>query len=90
MLLFFSVFAGLRRSEKYTNGNPQSVADAMTHALLAKYPKMRYLVGTDANVFFRVLTWLPEWVVDSILGWPAPYGKLSEDLDDSWSSMKWQ
>lgn len=80
--IWFTVIGGMHLAEKHVKGNPQTVADSMTHALLAKHPKMRYLVGTDAKVFFRLLTWLPEWIVDHILGWPAPYGKQCPEFEE--------
>lgn len=73
----------MRAFSQYKSQNIQPVIDAMTHALFAKYPKMSYLVGPDARVFFRILSWLPEKVVDHLLGWPKPYGPLCEDLTEA-------
>jgi len=47
-------------------GNPQQVSDVYTHAVLAKYPKQRYLVGTDAWLLFSWLPLLPSWIADYI------------------------
>lgn len=80
--IYFSVTGGIKLTAKYMSTRPQSVADAMTHALLSKYPKMRYLVGTDAHLFFRMLSLLPERAGDYILGWPKPYGKLCPDVQE--------
>ncbi|XP_045176568.2 retinol dehydrogenase 7-like [Mercenaria mercenaria] len=66
----------------FINKKPQNVADSMVHALLAKYPKMAYSVGLDAVLVFGFLSWLPEWLVDKLIGWPAPYGKLCSELED--------
>ncbi|KAL3832402.1 hypothetical protein ACJMK2_024049 [Sinanodonta woodiana] len=44
------------------------VVDAYTHALTARFPKARYTVGWDANLFFRPLSLLPDWVADLIIG----------------------
>jgi hypothetical protein len=74
------VVNGIKQTGKYTSPNTQAVADAITHALFAKYPKMSYLVGPDAHLFFRMLSWLPEKAVDYILGWPKPYGPMCKDL----------
>lgn len=76
-----SVIKCIRNTDSVVRGNPQTVADAMMHALLAKHPTMRYLVGTDATIFFLLLTWLPEWIIDHILGWPAPYGKRCPEFE---------
>ncbi|XP_045176008.2 retinol dehydrogenase 7-like [Mercenaria mercenaria] len=76
------IINGMKLSAKHVRGHPQTVADAMTHALVAKQPKLRYLVGTDAHLFFRLLSWLPEWIVDHIIGWPAPYGEVSRDFEE--------
>ncbi|WAR09697.1 hypothetical protein MAR_034773 [Mya arenaria] len=42
------------------------VADVMTHALLARRPWSRYLVGTDAKTIYRLIGILPEWIGDRI------------------------
>ncbi|KAK3596836.1 hypothetical protein CHS0354_015693 [Potamilus streckersoni] len=44
------------------------VVDAYTHALTARFPKTRYSVGWDANLFFRPLSLLPDWVADLMFG----------------------
>ncbi|WAR09695.1 H17B6-like protein [Mya arenaria] len=54
--------------------NPQDVADVMTHALLARRPWSRYLVGTDAKTHYSLIGVLPEWIGDRMFGWPVPYG----------------
>ncbi|KAJ8319771.1 hypothetical protein KUTeg_001358 [Tegillarca granosa] len=43
------------------------VVDAYVHALTAKYPKIRYMVGTDANTIFRFLYMCPDWISDYII-----------------------
>ncbi|KAK3095115.1 hypothetical protein FSP39_010460 [Pinctada imbricata] len=48
------------------------VVDAYVHALCAKYPKNRYVVGTDANTVFRFLWTVPEWLSDFILSIQLP------------------
>ncbi|WAR07583.1 RDH7-like protein, partial [Mya arenaria] len=74
------IMGGVRLASQYVNNRPQSVADAMAHALLAKYPKICYPVGYDAYLFFGFMRMIPEWVGDYILGWPAPYGRQCEDF----------
>ncbi len=44
-----------------------TVADAIEHALTAKRPKARYLVGTDGKLFGHVVTRLPDRVRDSLV-----------------------
>jgi len=43
---------------------PAKVADAIEHALTAKRPKARYLVGPDAKLMGHVITRLPDRVRD--------------------------
>lgn len=64
------------QENKKTLQNPENVADAMVHALLGKYPKLRYIIGYDANTFFRVMALVPDWIADRVIGWPEPYGEL--------------
>lgn len=66
----------------FINTKPQKVVDVMAHALLAKHPKNSYAVGLDATLFFGFLSWFPEWLVDRLLGWPAPDGHLCSELQN--------
>ncbi|XP_060073990.1 retinol dehydrogenase 16-like [Ylistrum balloti] len=54
------------------------VVDAFTHALIAAYPRTRYVVGLDANVVFRLIWSLPEWIGDrlvaALVNYPVPAG----------------
>ncbi len=43
------------------------VADAIEHALTAKRPKARYLVGTDGKLFGHVVTRLPDRARDALV-----------------------
>ncbi|XP_021347792.1 retinol dehydrogenase 2-like [Mizuhopecten yessoensis] len=43
------------------------VVDALTHALIAVYPRARYVVGLDANIVFRFIWNLPEWIGDRVV-----------------------
>jgi NAD(P)-dependent dehydrogenase (short-subunit alcohol dehydrogenase family) len=45
-----------------------SVAAAVEHALTARRPKARYLVGPDAKIFGHVLTRMPDRVRDTLVG----------------------
>ena len=46
---------------------PDKVAQAVEHALTARRPKARYLVGPDAKMFGHVLTRLPDRVRDALV-----------------------
>ncbi|XP_052809181.1 retinol dehydrogenase 7-like [Mya arenaria] len=74
------IMGGVRLASQYVSNRPQSVAEAMAHALLAKYPRMCYPVGYDAYIFFGFMRMIPERVGDYILGWPAPHGRQCEDF----------
>lgn len=67
-ILFILVNEGSRELEGRL-GNPATfmVPDAYVHALTSSFPKYRYLVGSDANTFFRFLWSVPEWMSDFIL-----------------------
>lgn len=43
------------------------VVNSHVHAITAKYPKYRYLVGYDAHCYFWPLMYLPEWISDFCL-----------------------
>jgi NAD(P)-dependent dehydrogenase (short-subunit alcohol dehydrogenase family) len=58
-----------------TGVSPEKVARAVEHALTARRPKTRYLVGRDAWVRARVETLLPDRVRDRILARVLRYGK---------------
>ncbi|XP_053373547.1 17-beta-hydroxysteroid dehydrogenase type 6-like [Mercenaria mercenaria] len=47
--------------------NVNEVVDAYIHAITAKYPLKRYLVGTDARFMMRALWLLPECASDFII-----------------------
>ena len=38
------------------------VVDALTHALLAKHPKERYIIRPDAKFVFIPMSYLPIWL----------------------------
>ena len=44
------------------------VLDAYEHALLARFPRTRYLVGYDARFVWMNVQWMPEWLGDFIMG----------------------
>lgn len=75
------LIGGIKLTSAYVSSKPQYVAEAMMHALLARFPKSSYLVGLDAHLFFRIMMILPDWIGDYILGWPQPYGNMCQELE---------
>jgi NAD(P)-dependent dehydrogenase (short-subunit alcohol dehydrogenase family) len=62
--------AGARASAKNaeaSGASPEKVADAVEHALTAKRPKTRYLVGSDAKAIARVVRHLPDRTRDRLM-----------------------
>ncbi|KAK3094593.1 hypothetical protein FSP39_003745 [Pinctada imbricata] len=53
------------------------VVDAYLHALTSSYPKIRYRVGRDVQFLIPIVNYLPEWVIDILVGqlMPVPKGK---------------
>ena len=53
----------------------EAVVEAVLHALTAKQPKTRYLVGRDAKLRAVMLRWLPDrwhdWILKKVLKLPA-------------------
>jgi hypothetical protein len=51
-----------------------AVVQAVLHALTAKRPKTRYLVGTDAKIRAIMVKWLPDrlqdWILKKVLQLP--------------------
>jgi NAD(P)-dependent dehydrogenase (short-subunit alcohol dehydrogenase family) len=45
------------------------VAEAVVHALTARRPKTRYLVGIDAKIRAAMAAWLPDRVQDRVVRW---------------------
>jgi NAD(P)-dependent dehydrogenase (short-subunit alcohol dehydrogenase family) len=56
---------------------PERVADAVQHALTAKRPKTRYLVGTDARLQAVLATVAPDRVVDRVIARQLKIGKTA-------------
>jgi NAD(P)-dependent dehydrogenase (short-subunit alcohol dehydrogenase family) len=54
---------------------PERVADAVQHALTAKRPKTRYLVGTDARLQAALATVAPDRIVDRVIARQLKIGK---------------
>lgn len=54
-------------AQNEAGGEVSKVADAVEHALTAKRPKTRYLVGRDARIQATVKQWLPDRVGDRLV-----------------------
>lgn len=54
------------RAANETGLDASKVADAVEHALTAKRPKTRYLVGRDARIQATAKKWLPDRLVDRL------------------------
>jgi NAD(P)-dependent dehydrogenase (short-subunit alcohol dehydrogenase family) len=57
-----------RRIEEQTGLPPQAVAEAVAHALTAKRPRTRYLVGRDAKSRASAAKLLPDRALDALIG----------------------
>ena len=56
----------LKRVER-SGSDPEQVAKAILHALTSKKPKTRYLVGQDAHFLSKILTKLPDSLIDTFI-----------------------
>lgn len=59
-----------RLLSKFLSPQVHKVVDAYEHAITARFPKARYVVGWDAQILFRILWNLPEWVADFLVTRP--------------------
>ena len=73
----------MNNADAWICGRPKLVADAMEHALIGRFPKLRYLVGPDIYLFFGPLMFLPEWLVDYVTCWPKPYGETADEVQEN-------
>jgi len=64
--IYHTVLANVDLSTKFASSRLSDVSDAYVHALMARYPRARYVVGSDAK-YFMILTILPEWLSDLIM-----------------------
>ncbi|KAI5934995.1 Retinol dehydrogenase 16 [Manis javanica] len=58
--------------ESRWSDNTSLVTDCMEHALTACYPCTRYIPGWDAKFFYLPLSYMPTFLVDTMLYWVAP------------------
>ncbi|KAK3094857.1 hypothetical protein FSP39_007143 [Pinctada imbricata] len=58
--------------------NLGKVVDAYQHALTSPYPKIRYKVGIHSWILIPMANYLPEWLMDMIIGlqFPKPAGTI--------------
>jgi len=61
-----AVRKGIEDQERQGVG-PEKVADAVQHALLARRPRTRYAVGTDARIQFALVRLLPDRPREAII-----------------------
>ncbi|KAJ8313872.1 hypothetical protein KUTeg_008433, partial [Tegillarca granosa] len=59
---------------KVASKDTYKVVNAYHHALTARYPKTRYLVGIDANIIYPILWTIPDWITDILFAY-AGLGK---------------
>ncbi len=70
LTLYAAGIAGARSSAKRAERDgldPVLVAEAITHAITAKRPRTRYLVGNDAKLVGRFVRHLPDRIRDRVL-----------------------
>lgn len=60
---------------KVASKDTYKVVNAYHHALTARYPKTRYLVGIDANIIYPILWTIPDWITDILFAY-AGLGKV--------------
>lgn len=74
---YLSYTAAMKRSEKTfsavaeCNGGEKGVdivVGAVLDALTTVYPRTHYLVGVDANILGVLVTMIPSWILDWLLG----------------------
>ncbi|XP_050388746.2 retinol dehydrogenase 16 [Patella vulgata] len=67
----------IKQLREKSSSNLFEVIDAYEHAITARYPKSRYILGNDAKYFFRLLWTIPEWMSDFIICFSSPRPKGS-------------
>lgn len=64
------------------------VVNAMEHAITSTRPKLRYIIGWDANLLWRTASFLPTEMQDLVyFSFPKPKGIISDCKDESESKM---
>lgn len=60
----------------------------MEHAITSTRPKLRYIIGWDANLLWRTASFLPTEMQDLVyFSFPKPKGIISDCKDESESKM---
>ncbi|XP_070206018.1 17-beta-hydroxysteroid dehydrogenase type 6-like [Littorina saxatilis] len=66
-----TIFDLFLRHCSWGSSSLQCVVEAYLHAISARYPRRRYVVGVDATLLFHPLSCLPDWVGDFVFTtWP--------------------
>ena len=61
------VFAEAARKAGRGAAEPDRVAESVEHALTARRPRTRYVVGTDARIQGLIRRWLPDRPRDRVI-----------------------
>lgn len=56
------------------SGKPRDVARAITHAVFARRPRVRYVMPLSSRLSLFMLSWLPTPAVDALFGWMLGLG----------------
>jgi NAD(P)-dependent dehydrogenase (short-subunit alcohol dehydrogenase family) len=63
----YATTQGVQGFDKVSSSRITDVVDAYQHALLGRFPRARYVVGTDAKYLWLPVQWLPEWLGDILM-----------------------
>lgn len=58
--------------EKHCSKDLSLVTDCMEHALTACYPRTRYSAGWDAKSIYLPMSYMPTFLVDTVISWSSP------------------
>ena len=65
-LLIVAHSTAVAKNDKVSSTRISDVVDAYEHALLGRFPRVRYVVGKDAKYLWLPVQALPEWLGDFI------------------------
>jgi nucleoside-diphosphate-sugar epimerase len=87
-IVFFFLFVAIQlvtgeTVSLYVSERIDDVVDAYEHALLAKYPRARYVIGNDAKYILLPIQRLPEFLSDWLMrilskDHPKPAGRVRD------------